>query len=103
VLVTFKGWQGRCFARQSRGRSEKPFTDTSAVLASKTGHFFVQITLVSQCRFRRYRASAHVSESAGIVRFGAAGLCTDVTALRNVNRSSEVEYCPSQGFQLLER
>ena len=65
--MTFKGWQGRCFARQSHGHSEMLLTDTSAVLASKTGHFFVQVTLVSQRRFRRYRASAHVSESAGIV------------------------------------
>src|SRR5271155_1000557 len=31
-------------------------------------------------------------------RFGAAGLCTDVTALRNVDRSSEVTYCPQPSF-----
>ena len=40
MLMTFKGWQGRCFVRQSRGRNEMPLTDTSAVLAGKTGHFF---------------------------------------------------------------
>jgi hypothetical protein len=30
--------------------------------------------------------------------FGAAGLCTDVTALKNVDRSSGVEYCLQPSF-----
>jgi hypothetical protein len=40
VLMTFKGWQGHCFVRQSCGRNEMLLTHTSAVLAGKTGHFF---------------------------------------------------------------
>ena len=84
-LMIIEGWQGCCFVRQPRGRGEMQRTDTSAVLASKLGHFFVP-DYFGEWPHKGFGPYCQVRGNhihASVLR----GLCTEVAALTNVDRS----------------
>ena len=67
-LIIIERWQGCCLVRQPRDRGEMLRTDTSAVLASKLGHFFVTDYFgESNVDSGHTKALAHIAKSAGII------------------------------------
>jgi hypothetical protein len=89
-LIIIEQWQGCCFVRQPRGRGEMLRTDTSAVLASKARSLFrPRLLWRVKCRLRPHKGFGPYCQVRGnhIHASVLRGLCTEVAALTNVDRS----------------